>query len=625
MRGSGDTVDTIVVHSPSMRGVAEQELDTEEPPVDSAAAPEGPASPAAADHSVSLARADGVGNTPMLDSPVVSHPLGEPSGETSVGPASPASLQGDLGAQLNSFAPDDAEVQGEDAQTEMSPSAAAPVATPAPSTGLSSVDVPASPVMQPPVLTFGDENLKIAAETFEFDTAMAGTPVAFAGAEVPQTSQDAAQATAGLEEPQSSLAVLSDVEMAGCTPVAHAVRRSASVQDVSDADVTAPPHDDSETIAPPALQSCSVTGGFAAAESGEMGVSPAPACAAKPADAEASYVHEATPSPPPCADTSQAAPASCSSAERTPPQSQQEAVGTPDSTPIGVVLARCRAELEGGQEALGGVDSVAPAESVDDDVTETGTGAHPTKPGSSGMDVDATEAACEDTGAVGAAEQCDAMPGTAAAHAEADGACDVVSPGGSEGADVVDDADMTVAVGGDNTVEVRHGAGIMDCEDEAKVTPPLLGSQDAVAGSATPHDEDDRTCMQSPAAQEARLVASGGICAENVDMEHTRDGPGTPCDGGDGAGRRAGIEIELSAGMVAEGYDGADDTTDSEMLRTSSAWRSVQTGASSQLCCPAVRARLALAMWLAHAPSPTACPAQSASAPHAAVWHPRQQ
>ena len=105
VRGSGDTVDTIVVHSPSMRGVAEQELDTEEPPVDSAAAPEGPASPAAADHSVSLARADGVGNTPMLDSPVVSHPLGEPSGETSVGPASPASLQGHLGAQAQLVCP----------------------------------------------------------------------------------------------------------------------------------------------------------------------------------------------------------------------------------------------------------------------------------------------------------------------------------------------------------------------------------------------------------------------------------------------------------------------------------------------------------------------------------------
>lgn len=354
VRGSGDTVDTIVVHSPSMRDVPD----------------DGP------EHSLSLSKLatfdtsaaechqydqqppsggfNGVDNGPDdVNVSCASHPLNVSNSSFTMD--QPADAVTDANASV---------AAEENPVAAGSADAVSPVAEPSAEDGAGSSVVFAPAVddtmMQSPIAAVVSDrergtqsDVASAAAGFQFDTAMEGTtPIAFGSASI-------ADANANSNA--------NDVDMAGSSPAVHAPA-SAEVGAACTSDME---HDNSsvpEQPAPGNTPGCDVVLGpvdtSQPSSARSAGVSPrvqnSPAAQASPVAASSipkqpssAQSRETTP---PVQDALAAA-----DCETTPKQTASAAgdIETPDSTPVAVALARCRAELNSGQAALGSISTDA--------------------------------------------------------------------------------------------------------------------------------------------------------------------------------------------------------------------------------------------------------------------------
>jgi hypothetical protein len=384
VRGSGDTVGTCVVHSPSMRDVLDSEVEpTLQLTPSKLVTFESSAyeSRGTAPHpSEAMNEEQEVADE--LNVSCASHPL-------SVHVSAASSIYAQQPHDANDATAADDSAPAALPQTPVAPASAiaADTAVVHANGGPNAVTSSVMPVMhdtmmQSPIATIASD-LELGPQLpgaaaggsagFQFDAAIQGTtPVAFRSSSVADSvAQDTALAAANFND--------NDVDMAGNSPHLS----TSPPEEAAGPTCPSPTHQEGINSPVPGAHDVSVsTNGAAKAE----GLS-AEACTMQAVSAQIPGESPAVDDLPPPAVAQAASPAACSSLatqpskaqprEATPPeqdavesspavapgaytpaQSQSAAdVETPDSTPVAVALARCRAELNSGCAALGSVST----------------------------------------------------------------------------------------------------------------------------------------------------------------------------------------------------------------------------------------------------------------------------
>lgn len=361
VRGSGATVDTTVVHSPSMgdvpddgpeRSLSPNKYATLDQPVPAFTAPQHPVVQEKSEVDDGADAADA--SCPSYPLNVSSSTLGadqQVSNPTSKAP-SPMDVHEDapVGRTADVSTTDAPDIDAE----------APPALESAPQADdllmQSPVPVqPSSPQVQPRA-----ESCDIGGAQFQFDTAMEGaTPVAFGSARlaepdaggsalVPQLSSDvhmegASPAVCAPPAEASPVAAgTCDLEPQPSTVCTEAVPEQPSTSAVNSVGTPTESVQPGSAVKSPALSA----GKSPAAESSSPRYQAARAASSIPRQPSSAQSRE---TPPPEQDPTDAA-----QCETTPKQSGTAAadIETPDSTPVAVAIARCREALNSGQEAL---------------------------------------------------------------------------------------------------------------------------------------------------------------------------------------------------------------------------------------------------------------------------------